>query len=76
MTLPDINGDGIDTDGDGNADDGIGQYVIQDGGTDLTEAESKSVEDSIMNPPARGSGPRYSWFLHRAEPRAAPNASC
>jgi Tfp pilus assembly protein PilX len=50
VSLPDVNNDGSDTDGDGTADDGTGAYVIQDAGTDLTEAESKSVEDSIMNP--------------------------
>lgn len=50
VSLPDLNADGIDTDGDTVADDGTGMYVIQDAGTDLTEAESISVEDSIMNP--------------------------
>jgi Tfp pilus assembly protein PilX len=71
VTLPDINGDGIDTDGDGNADDGIGAYVIQDGGTDLTEAESKSVEDSIMNPLA---GAVVQVFLVSAQSGAARGA--
>lgn len=36
VALPDSDGDGSDTDGDGIPDDGTGQYVVQDAGTELT----------------------------------------
>lgn len=36
VSLPDSDGDGSDSNGDGIADDGTGQYVIQDAGTELT----------------------------------------
>jgi Tfp pilus assembly protein PilX len=71
VTLPDLNGDGLDTDGDSVADDGTGMYVIQDAGNDLTEAESKTIEDSIMNPLA---GAVVQVFLVSAQSGAARGA--
>jgi hypothetical protein len=47
--MTDINGDGSDTDGDSNADDGIGEYVIQDAGLDNNAGEDESVTGN-MNP--------------------------
>lgn len=44
VVLPDIGGEGMDTDGDGNADDGTGEYVIQDAGYDNTAGECETVE--------------------------------
>lgn len=38
VSLPDIDGDGSDSNGDGIADDGTGQYVIQDAGLELSLA--------------------------------------
>jgi Tfp pilus assembly protein PilX len=49
VTMTDINGDGSDTDGDSNADDGIGEYVIQDAGLDNNAGEDESVTGN-MNP--------------------------
>jgi Tfp pilus assembly protein PilX len=49
IVLPDINADGSDTDGDGTADDGTGEYVIQDAGLDNTAGEDESVAGN-MNP--------------------------
>lgn len=49
VSLPDINSDGSDTDSDGTADDGTGQYVIQDAGLDNTAGEDESVAAN-MNP--------------------------
>jgi Tfp pilus assembly protein PilX len=44
IALPDIGGEGMDTDADGNADDGTGEYVIQDAGYDNTAGECETVE--------------------------------
>ncbi len=49
VSLPDINGDDSDTDGDGNADDGTGDYVILDAGLDNNQGEDESVSGN-MNP--------------------------
>lgn len=43
VSLPDVNGDGSDTDGDSTADDGTGLYVIQDAGLDNSAGEDASV---------------------------------
>jgi Tfp pilus assembly protein PilX len=49
LVLTDINADGSDTDGDGNADDATGEYVIQDAGLDNNAGEDESVTGN-MNP--------------------------
>jgi Tfp pilus assembly protein PilX len=49
VALADINGDGSDTDGDSNPDDGTGEYVIQDAGFDNNAGEDESVTGN-MNP--------------------------
>jgi Tfp pilus assembly protein PilX len=49
VALADINSDGSDTDGDSNADDGTGDYVIQDAGFDNNAGEDESVAGN-MNP--------------------------
>jgi len=43
VALPDINSDGSDTDGDSVADDGTGEYVIQDAGYDNNKGECETV---------------------------------
>lgn len=49
ISLPDVNGDGSDTDGDGTADDGVGHYVIEDAGLDNSAGEDSSFS-GIVNP--------------------------
>jgi Tfp pilus assembly protein PilX len=45
VSIPDMNADGSDTDADGTADDGTGEYVIENAGCDNTKGESASFED-------------------------------
>ena len=47
VSIPDMNGDGLDTDGDGTADDGTGRYVIENAGLDNTKGEDASVSGTI-----------------------------
>ena len=47
VSLPDINADGSDTDGDGTADDGTGIYVIEDAGLDNSKGEDSSFDGSV-----------------------------
>lgn len=44
VSLPDINGDKSDTDGDTIPDDGTGSYVIEDAGLDNTKGECATYE--------------------------------
>jgi Tfp pilus assembly protein PilX len=45
VSIPDMNGDGNDTDSDGTADDGTGEYVIENAGCDNTGGEGKTYEE-------------------------------
>lgn len=45
VALPDLDGDGSDSDADGIADDGTGQYVIQAAGSERTLREVAPRED-------------------------------
>lgn len=47
VSIPDFNGDGSDTDGDGTADDGVGFYIIEDAGLDNSAGEDSSFTGSI-----------------------------
>lgn len=47
VSIPDFNGDGSDTDGDGTADDGVGFYIIEDAGLDNTAGEDSSFSGTI-----------------------------
>jgi Tfp pilus assembly protein PilX len=49
VSIPDMNGDGLDTDGDGTADDGTGRYVIENAGLDNTKGEDASFQ-GVINP--------------------------
>jgi hypothetical protein len=50
VSIPDINSDGSDTDGDGTADDGTGYYIIENAGLAFADGESGSFTD-LTNPP-------------------------
>ena len=71
VSLADINGDGSDTDGDSTADDGTGEYVIQDAGFDNNAGEDESVAGN-MNPLA---GAIVQVFLVSARSGASRGAS-
>ncbi|MGB7934439.1 MAG: hypothetical protein WCH04_19885, partial [Gammaproteobacteria bacterium] len=47
VSIPDMNGDGSDTDADGTADDGTGEYVIENAGLDNTKGEDASFAGTI-----------------------------
>jgi len=47
VSIPDVNGDNSDTDGDGISDDGTGLYVIEDAGLDNSKGECTSFECKI-----------------------------
>lgn len=47
VSIPDFNGDGSDTDGDGTADDGVGFYIIEDAGLDNSAGEDSSFSGTI-----------------------------
>ena len=47
ISIPDINGDKSDTDGDGTADDGTGHYVIENAGLDNSKGEDASYAGTI-----------------------------
>jgi Tfp pilus assembly protein PilX len=47
VSIPDMNGDGSDTDADGTADDGTGEYVIENAGLDNSKGEDASYAGSI-----------------------------
>jgi type IV pilus assembly protein PilX len=47
VSLPDVNGDESDTDGEGPYDDGTGSYVIEDAGLDNSEGECATYECKI-----------------------------
>jgi Tfp pilus assembly protein PilX len=47
VSIPDFNGDGSDTDGDGTADDGVGYYIIEDAGLDNSAGEDSSYTGTI-----------------------------
>ena len=51
VSIPDINGDGSDTDGDGTADDGTGYYIIENAGLAFADGESGSYTDLTDPPP-------------------------
>jgi Tfp pilus assembly protein PilX len=71
VSIQDINGDGSDTDSDGTADDGTGEYVIQDAGLDNTAGEDESVAGN-MNPLA---GAIVQVFLVSAKSGASRGAN-
>ena len=47
VSIPDFNGDGSDTDGDGTADDGVGFYIIEDAGLDNSSGEDSSFSGTV-----------------------------
>lgn len=47
VSLPDFNGDGSDTDGDGTADDGVGFYIIEDAGLDNIAGNDSSFSGRL-----------------------------
>ena len=47
VSIPDMNGDGSDTDADGTADDGTGEYVIENAGLDNSKGEDASYTGTI-----------------------------
>ena len=47
ISIPDVNGDKSDTDGDGVFDDGTGFYVIEDAGLDNSKGECSTYECKI-----------------------------
>ena len=47
VSIPDMNGDGSDTDADGTVDDGTGQYVIENAGLDNSKVEDASFTGTI-----------------------------
>ena len=47
VSLPDVNADGSDTDGDGTADDATGSYVIEDAGLDNNAGEDASFSGAV-----------------------------
>jgi Tfp pilus assembly protein PilX len=49
VSIPDMNGDGVDTDADGTADDGTGEYVIENAGLDNSKGEDASFS-GVINP--------------------------
>ncbi len=72
VTLPDLNGDGLDTDGDTVADDGTGMYVIQDAGDDNDKGSEHSVSTTVMGKGAPGAIVQV--FLVTAQSGAARGA--
>jgi hypothetical protein len=70
VSLPDIDGDGSDSDGDGIADDGTGQYVIQDAGSELVLT---GPVPHATAPAALGGSPRQA-FLVTARSRVSGGA--
>jgi Tfp pilus assembly protein PilX len=71
VSIQDIDGDGSDTDADGTADDGTGEYVIQDAGFDNNAGEDESVAGN-MNPLA---GAIVQVFLVSAKSGASRGAN-
>lgn len=71
VSIPDINGDGSDTDGDGTADDGTGFYVITDAGFDNSTGECEEYPCSADPPP----GAKVQVFLVTAKSEAARGAN-
>jgi Tfp pilus assembly protein PilX len=47
VSIPDMNADGSDTDADGTADDGTGEYVIENAGLDNSKGEDASYTGTI-----------------------------
>jgi len=70
VSLPDINGDGSDSDGDGHPDDGTGQYIIQDAGLELTLAANTAQHSG----PAALHGSAVQAFLVTARSRTSGGA--
>lgn len=70
VSLPDINGDGSDTDGDSTPDDGTGLYVIEDAGLDNSAGEDASFSGTV-NPLA---GAIVQVFLVSAQSGASKGA--
>ena len=52
VSIPDVNGDESDTDGDGTFDDGTGLYVIEDAGLDNSKGECSTYECKIKPLPS------------------------
>jgi len=70
VSIPDMNGDGLDTDGDGTADDGTGEYVIENAGLDNTKGEDASYTGTINPLP----GAIVQVFLVTAQSEASRGA--
>jgi Tfp pilus assembly protein PilX len=70
VSIPDMNGDGSDTDADGTADDGTGQYVIENAGLDNSKGEDASFTGTINPLP----GAIVQVFLVTAQSEASRGA--
>jgi Tfp pilus assembly protein PilX len=71
VSIPDVNGDGHDTDGDGTPDDGTGFYVITDAGFDNSSGECEEYPCSADPPP----GAKIQIFQVTAKSESARGAN-
>lgn len=70
VSIPDLNGDKSDTDGDGIFDDGVGNYIVEDAGLDYNKGEDDSYI-GLVNPLA---GSAVQVFLVTAQSSSSRGA--